>query len=322
MDAIATKYGRLTGIVAADYYPDGTLRDCTLNSVNKLVTPWGELLPQYSDGGPRRKYTRSLSFYPNGDLKSVALHEQTAVATPAGVIPAELLTFYEGERLCRIFPLNGQLTGFWSEADEYGLARELPLRLPAVEFKLKIISLHFYESGAIQSVTIWPRDSLIVHTPSGDISVRTGFSLYPDGRVQSVEPLIPTPVKTPIGAIMAYDLNVVGISADRNSLCFTPTGEVESLVTSSDRIILTAPDGSQICHEPGLAPNICDDEKMEPVPMRIEFTSGGTVTFDRRAAYEWRQYAFAVESRPLKIERACDQCSGYEECPAARRSGR
>jgi hypothetical protein len=319
MDSIVTKYGELTGIVAADYYPDGALRECTLNSMNKLTTPWGELMPQYSDGGPRRKHTRSLSFYPGGVLKSVALHEQTAVATPAGVIPAELLTFYESERLCRIFPLNGQLTGFWSEADEYGLAPELALQLPVAEFKLKIVSLHFYESGAIQSVTIWPRDSLIVHAPCGDISVRIGFSLYPDGRVQSVEPLIPTPVKTPIGTIGAYDLNAVGISADRNSLCFTPTGAVESLVTSSDRIILTAPDGPQICYEPGWAPSLCDDEKMEPVPLQIEFTSGGTAIFDRHAAYEWRKHDFVIESRLLKIERVCDQCSGYEECPASRR---
>jgi antitoxin component YwqK of YwqJK toxin-antitoxin module len=322
MKSFATKYGSLTGIVAAEYYPEGALRECTLNSANKLSTPWGELVPQYSDGGSRRKHTKSLSFYPNGDLKSVALHDQTAVTTPAGVIPAELLTFYAGEKLCRIFPLNGQLTGFWSEADEYGLAEEVVLRLPVAELKQKIISIHFYESGAIQSVTLWPRDSLIVRAPIGNLRARTGFSLYPDGRLQSVEPLTPTPVKTPIGEIMAYDLNTVGISADNNSLRFTPAGEVESVVTSSDRIILTAPDGSERCHEPELAPSLCDEEKLEPVPMRIEFAAGERVIFDQQATYEWRRFDIAIESRPLRIERSCDQCSGYEECPAAKHAGK
>jgi antitoxin component YwqK of YwqJK toxin-antitoxin module len=313
MESILTKYGSLTGIVWADYYPDGSLSQCMLNVYNKLATPFGDLIPQYSDSGARRKYTRSLSFYPNGDLKTISLQEQTAVATSAGILPAELLTFYEGDRLCRIFPLNGKVTGFWSEADEYKLAREFPFELPVAEFELKIISIHFYENGAIQSVTIWPQDSLVVQTPVGQIPARIGFALYPDGSLQSVEPLKPWPVKTPIGEIAAYDLNANGIAADVNSLQFTPTGEVKSLITSSDRIVLTGRDGSQIWHEPGSAPNICNDEKLEPVPLRIELGADGVVCFDKRSCYKRSEFDFAVQSVSLAVERLCDDCSGYDE---------
>jgi hypothetical protein len=314
MEWIPTKYGVLTGIILADYYPDGSLRECKLNRCNKLVTPYGELIPQYADDGIRRKYTKSLSFHPNGDLKSISLHEQTPIVTPAGTIPAELVTFYENEKICRIFPLNGKLTGFWSEANEYELAREYQFSLPLAEFKRKIIAIHFYESGAIQSMTFWPRDSLIIQSPVGEASIRIGFSLYPDGSLQSFEPLHPLPVDTPIGKIAAYDSNANGISGDSNSLRFTPAGTIQSLITSSDRIMIIGRNGNEILYEPGLAPNICDDRKLEPVPLYVEFSENG-VRFPKqgREEYNRQQFTFTIRSMPLQIERSSDKCSGYGE---------
>ncbi len=320
MEQVTTKYGILTGIALADYYPDGSLRECRLNRRNTLVTPYGELIPQYADDGTRRKYTKSLSFYPNGDLKSISLHEQTMIATPAGKLPAELATFYENDRICRIFPLNGKLTGFWSEANEYALAREYSFKLPVAEFTRKIIGIHFYESGAVQSMTFWPRDSVIIKSPLGEVPIRIGFSLYPDGSLQSLEPLSPLPVNTPIGRIVAYDLNASGISGDSNSLCFTPAGEVRALVTSSDRIILTdqdgryGRDGRQISYEPGLTPGLCNDQLMEPVPLYIEFTEHG-IRFEKKDGEEFERakYTFTIQSVSFKVDRSCDECSGYEE---------
>jgi antitoxin component YwqK of YwqJK toxin-antitoxin module len=313
MKRILTKYGTLEGVISADYYPEGSLYECTLNRPNKLATPYGVLIPQYSDDGVRRKYTKSLSFYPNGDLKSISLHEQTPVATPAGILPAELLTFYEGERIRRIFPLNGKLSGFWSEASEYALARELEFKLPVGEFKRKIIAIHFYENGSVKSMTFWPKDSFIIQSPLGDVKIRIGFSLYPDGSLQSLEPFSLLPVNTPIGKIMAYDIDANGMLGDSNSLRFTPDGQVQALVTSTDRITITGPNGYQVVHEPGLKPSLFNDEAMDTVPLYIAF-AGGTVGFHNGIAKEYplKEFDFSVQSFSLKIKNSCSGCLGWE----------
>jgi antitoxin component YwqK of YwqJK toxin-antitoxin module len=312
MEPFPTKYGLLTGIVLADYYPDGSLKECTVNCPNPLTTPYGELIPQYSDEEARRKYTKSLSFYPNGDLKSISLHKQTPIATPAGTLPAELVTFHEHEKICRIFPLNGKLTGFWSEANEYELAEEFQFKLPFTEFKQKIIGIHFYENGVIRSMTFWPKDSVMIDSPVGSVPIRIGFSLYPDGSLQSLEPQRPLSVDTPIGKITAYDLNASGMSGDSNSLCFTPAGDIRSVMTSSDRIIVTDRQGNQTSFSPGLVPNICDDQKMEPVPLYIEFTPEG-IKFDKQGGLEYKRehFTYTVQSKQFETERFCDECSGY-----------
>jgi antitoxin component YwqK of YwqJK toxin-antitoxin module len=312
MESIHTKYGMVTGIALADYYPDGALKACTVNCPNNLETAFGVLIPQYSDEEPRRKYTKSLSFYPNGDLKSISLHKQTSIATPAGTLPAELVTFYEHEKICRIFPLNGKLTGFWSEANEYELAEELQFKLPFAEFKQKIIGIHFFETGAIRSMTFWPKDSVTIDSPIGSVPIRIGFSLYPDGSLQSLEPQRPLSVDTPIGKITAYDLNANGMSGDSNSLCFTPAGDIQSLMTSSDRIVMTDRQGTQISFSPGLASNICDDQKMEPVPLYIEFTATG-IKFGQKDGPEYKRelFTYTVQSQQIGTDRFCDECSGY-----------
>ncbi len=313
MNTVSTRYGWLTGADSIEFYPDGTVAECMLHSPNQLRTPYGKLIPQYGDGGSRRKYARSLSFHRGGVLKSISLHEQTRIATPIGIFPAELLTFYENGNICRLFPLNGKLTGFWSEANEYELAEEFHFKLPFAEFKRKIISIHFYENGAMRSLTFWPKDSLMIDTPMGKIPIRIGFSLYPDGTLQSLEPKSPLPVDTPIGKITAYDFNANGMSGDDNSLCFTPAGDVQSLITSSDRIMMTDPKGNRISFGPGLTPNICDDQKMEPVPLHIEFTPEGIV-YDKKGETRYKRelYTYAIQTDHLEMERLCEECSGYE----------
>jgi hypothetical protein len=313
MNRIITKYGLLEGIVLADYYSDGSLCECTLNCRNKISTPYGALVPQYSDDGVRRKYTKSLSFYPGGDLKSISLHEQTPVATPAGLLPAELLTFYEGEKIRRLFPLNGKLSGFWSEANEYALAQEFEFKLPVAEFKRKIIGIHFYESGAVKSMTFWPKDSLALRSPAGIIKIRIGFSLHPDGSLQSVEPLNPIPVNTPIGKIMAFDIDANGILGDSNSLCFMPDGQIQSLATSTDRITITGRNGQRVLYEPGVKPSLFDDEKMDTVPLHIAFI-GRKIGFQKSVAkeYDIEQHNFSIQSLPLKVSSSCDACLGCD----------
>lgn len=315
MEQIGTKYGKLHGVVRAEFYANGTIRQCILNQANEITTSYGLLTPQYTEDGVRRKYAKSLSFYPNGDLKTVSLQEQTPVVTPAGIFPAELLTFYEGERLHRLFPLNGKLSGFWSEANEYALAPELEFDLPVAKFKRKIIGIRFYEDGALRGITFWPQESLRIESPAGFAEIRIGFSFYPDGRLQSLEPLHPLAVETPIGAIWAFNTNASGIHGDANSLVFSPEGRVQSLVTSTDQVTVTGRDGSQIIYQPGLKPSLFHDERMDIMPLAIEFPTGKTrFCHDDAHQYELTQHGFFVRTQPLRPQASCAGCMG--DCDA------
>ena len=71
-----------------------------------------------------------MVFHESGRLKCLPLETQTIVATPAGDIPAEMLTFHPDGSLSRIFPLNGKLSGYWSQDDEAKLAAPLTMLTP------------------------------------------------------------------------------------------------------------------------------------------------------------------------------------------------
>ena len=139
MESIQTKYGVLNGISSVEFYPDGSLKECILSALNRLATPYGELIPQYETDGIRRKYVKSLSFHQNGNLKSISFQKATIISTPLGAFPAELVIFYPGGEIKRLFPLNGKLSGFWSEEDEYQLAQEIEFSFSFGFFKQKVI---------------------------------------------------------------------------------------------------------------------------------------------------------------------------------------
>ena len=46
---------------------------------------------------------------------------------------AELVTFHADGSLRRVFPLNGKLSGYWTEADEGALAKAMELSTPLGE---------------------------------------------------------------------------------------------------------------------------------------------------------------------------------------------
>jgi len=123
MSSYMTQYGEITGISENSTYADNQLMDCVINERVELHTPLGLLTPQYEHSEVRRKHIYSISFFQNGKISRIALNEQTEVKTPVGILPAELITFYESGSMKRLFPLNGQISGYWSEDDEYKLAK-------------------------------------------------------------------------------------------------------------------------------------------------------------------------------------------------------
>ena len=116
-----TKYGDLKGVIGIETYSTGAIMSCKVTEKNILKTKLGELIPQFENKEERRKITGTLEFYENGDLKAISLDDKISIWTTVGLIPAEKIIFYPGDKIKRIFPLNGKLSGYWTEENEYGL---------------------------------------------------------------------------------------------------------------------------------------------------------------------------------------------------------
>lgn len=272
MEVFSTKYGELKGISTIGFYTEGAIKECKLNKYSEIKTIYGNLVPQYDGAELRRKYKRSLSFYEKGNLQSISFQDQTIIDTSIGKLPAELAVFYESGNIKRIFPLNGKMTAYWTEQNEYKLAEEFDFNFKFGTYKMKIIGINFYEDGKIKSMTLWPKDFALVLSPCGIIETRIGFAVYPNGDIKSCEPRKQTLINTRIGELHAFDVEASGINGDTNSLNFNEDGTVKSLCTSLDIITIKDRDGHVKTHEPGLKTNVFNPLVMSVVPLKIVFS--------------------------------------------------
>lgn len=240
---LQTPYGIFSGITTNEYYPDGKIKGIRLDDKNVILTHAGELIPFYGEDSPRRKYKSTVTFHKNGMIKAVSLEEQQEVLTPIGELPAELVTFYDTGELKRVFPLDGKISGFWSEEDERALNIPLTFEFDFTSFTALISGICFYKSGDIKSLTLDSTERVEIRAGNiGPIAVRYGFSLYESGALETLEPAEPVKVMTPVGVLTAFDPNASGINADANSLTFDEQGRVTGLVTS-DRIFVHTKSG-------------------------------------------------------------------------------
>lgn len=301
-------------ITIIDTYSDGNAKDGVLHEAAEISTKYGVFIPQYLDGD-RRKYTKSISFYKSGSLKSIALQEQTPIKTSAGIFPAELITFYENGSIKRIFPLNGKISGFWTEENEYELAQEFDFDFQFASFKKKIIGIQFYDCGAVKGLTFWPRDSVLVRTLTKEVSIISGFTVYPNGNLKSIEPKKPTLIDTPIGKIIAYNPNPIGIHSDNNSLEFFPDGTVKSLLSATANISVLHSKEAAAVYQPLLKPNLFDNSKMDIIPLKIDFSDAG-VRFGslNDNFYEIENYHFEIRHAPTVQNIVCGNCSACTAC--------
>ena len=313
MQTISTKCGLLHGISSYEQFPCGGIKACMVNEYNEVETPLGYLVPQYEDGTARRKYGDSITFYSNGNIKSISLHQQTIIPTSIGRFPAELLTFYENGNLKRLFPLNGKISGYWTEENEYDLAVEFDFSLALGSFKKKVIAIYLYASGSIKGLTFWPNDSVAIQSPLGEVDTRIGITLYPNGLLKSLEPNKPWAVRTPIGEIIAYNPQAIGIHGDTNSFNFYPDGSIKSLMTSSNMITVTDQNGKPQIWGPSLKPSLLDYNRMEVTPLCLEFHEGlvkiGSTVFYQ---YEIDKCTFLIDSVPTLFLPPCNECSACD----------
>lgn len=273
-------FSTLHGVTSSSTRSDGSIESCILCESNEIQTACGTVTPRWGEENVRRKHIPSLTFYPNGALKAVSLEEQTTILTPLGEYPAEFITFYPSGAVCRVFPVNGKITAYWSEQEERELCPTLKFQLPCGAFSAKVTAIHFYESGALRSVALWPGESIVLRTNVGMMAARCGFALYENGTLESVEPPHPLPVETPIGVLTAFDADALGLHGDTNSMSFYPDGTFRSVTTSSDSIEVILPDRTSVVHAPAERPDPLIDDRTVITPLRIIFTEEGNVTFD------------------------------------------
>ena len=271
MNMLATRYGELpvTGLV--DRYPDGAVREVFLAGPVSLATPVGDLCPQHTIDDARRQHLAPLTFHPNGRIHSLPLERQTVIATPIGELPAELVTFHANGTLARVFPLNGKLSGYWTEADEARQAKRLTLSLRQGTVTARFVAVAFTEAGKLRSLTLWPDEEVTIESPVGPLPARLGISLYPDGSLRSLEPARPVEVPTPIGPIWAFDPDAVGVCGDANSLAFSRDGTIERIATVRTAVTALLPDGVRRTVAPGLRESLCGDGDHEPVALLLAF---------------------------------------------------
>lgn len=281
----------LKGITAMSEYGDSTIY--TLNSKNIINCECGTLIPQHSEGDVRKKYNGSISISKDGHLRSVSLEDTTEIITPLGPMPAELVTFYDTGEIKRVFPVNGKISGYWSEQDEKEICPVLNLDLPFSKFRSRIINICFYRSGNIRSVTLWPGERIYVDSPCGRIRIRNGFSLYENGKIRSVEPADPIKITTPIGNIVAFDPTALGINADTGSITFFEDGMISSIKTIANKVRIFS-DASVVNMSPRLEHSMTSDDEWTVVPMDIGFTKDG-IMFDSMGPYNKDSDLFSIE---------------------------
>ena len=305
---LVTAYGTWSGVRTVNHYPSGTPEQALLTEPCVVKFPFGKVIPLYSvvDSGRRRE--TPVLFYENGKIKSLPLQMRVAIETSVGAIPAELLTFHKTGELKKIFPSAGKLTGFWTEEHEAEEAPRCEFTVGEIVVKAKVISIQFYPSGAVQSVTLWPQERLQIPVPWGVATVRTGMSFYEDGALQSFEPANPTPVPSEIGTLMAFDSHPIGVSADRNSLYFAPDGQILSLLTMSSKIEVTSADGSVLRFAPKTVISFCEEADTEMRPLHIRFQED-RVAFgtDPSHVFPLDSTKFSIESNSAFLAAACCQ---------------
>ncbi|WKY48281.1 hypothetical protein Q5O24_02815 [Eubacteriaceae bacterium ES3] len=307
-------YGTLTGIKHVTTYESGMIKACKFEEPFTLNTDYGDLVPAYGEVNVRKRNGYDLEFFDNGEIKAINLEDSVIIETLFGSFPAERLSFYPSGKLHRLFPLNGQISGYWSEEDEAALTTPYTLELTVGTITAKIISFSFYESGALKSLTIWPGQMIELNSPDGPVKCRFGFSLYEDGTLHSFEPAIPEPLTTPAGVILAFDPNAHGINCDINSVVYKKEGAIQALKTihSGIQAILS---GEEILIKALMIPSMINPEVSVPNPLIIRFDTDEVFIRQNNTAYTLfiKDIIKSILVEEPQIS-GCGDCSSCSSC--------
>jgi len=308
MESFVTKYGEISNIANYNLYENGNLKDCTTKRPNIIKTKYGDLIPQYEYIDVRRKYIKSISFFPNGELEHLSLNNQTPIETSIGIVDAELITFYLNGNINRIFPLNGQLTAYWDEEQEYALSTDINLSFSFGNFTTKPTGIYFYENGHVKGFSLWPEEEIQINTPIGNQSVRLGIALYENGNLKSFEPSSPLSVSTPIGDILAFDVNNYTFFKESKSVNFKEDGTLESVLTSKNKITVVDSDKNTYIYEPKCYDDLGNGD-LYIYPLAISFLDN-IVSFNALDKFKISDCTFIIEELAIDSTPKCtSDCS-------------
>lgn len=243
-----------------------------------LNTSAGDFVPRYTLDEQSRKKESPVKFYKTGELKSVPLEEPTEISTSVGTIKCELVTFYKNGLLWRVFPLDGQISGFWTEENEYKLAETVNISTSLGTISVKPIYLQFYDTGELESILFWPDERITIGTPVGNTQIRKGICFYRNGSIKGFEPAEEIPVKSPIGTLKSFDPDPNGIHAESHSLSFYENGEIQSIISSSNQIKVIENNGTDMLFSPKITSSYCNEDAYFISPLKILFEEN-SITF-------------------------------------------
>ncbi|WMJ88819.1 hypothetical protein [Anaerocolumna sp. MB42-C2] len=311
-----TEIGLLTGVVGERIDKDGILRSCMFKSRNK-ISHHGEIyIPKYESGDVRTRYRDAVSFYKSGKLKSLYLNERQEIDCPVGKMKAEFVSFYESGRYLRIFPVYGQINGYWSEREEAELLTSYSIEIGEQKIEAKISCIVFYESGAVKSLTLWPGENVDIKTPYSKIKVRFGISFYESGAVESIEPENPVHLTYDACSFFAYDNHPLGIHGEKNSLSFYENGTLKALKTTITAVVLTS-EKEEIRIAPEQKISQTDIDAMEVYPINIEFLNQSVRITDSSGyihEYSLLQFKMGTEQVIENLYQKCGDCSNCSKC--------
>lgn len=250
---------------------DGKIDTVLVGEKIILETSVGEFIPRHTLDEEGRKKEAPVKFYKTGELKSLPLEEITEVATSVGKIKSELLIFYKSGTLYRTFPLNGQVTGYWTEDNEYQFAETVAVSTALGTINVKPIYLQFYETGELESILFWPKERVLINTPVGEVVIRKGICFYKNGNVKGFEPAKEVVVESPIGSVKVFDPDPNGIHAEDHSLTFYENGAIRSVVTASNQVSAKNVGAEPEIISPKIVTSYCNEDAFFISPLKILF---------------------------------------------------
>lgn len=313
-----TRAGLLTGVINDRVDESGILRSCMMERRNEILFHGEVYIPKYGAEDFRTRCRDAVTFYKSGKLKSLYLERQQEINSPVGTVKAELVSFYESGSLHRVFPVYGQINGYWSESEEASLLGTSKIETGGQMIEAKISCFSFYESGAVKSLTLWPGESTDILIPSGKIKARLGISFYEDGTIKSVEPDKPVPITYQGSSFIAYDNHPIGVHGDTNSLGFYVDGTIKTLKTTISAVILSG-GNDKIQIEPERRVGLTDIDTMDIVPLKLEFQGSNLMITDsdgciHKFALEQYQLGTIQIAENLHAEKDCGVCSSCRGC--------
>lgn len=276
------------------------------------------LIPRYSMPDARSRYKDPVVRYEDGRLKSIYLESINEIHTPVGFLNAEYITFYRNEKIHRVFPVYGQISGFWSEEEEKELLSKSVVKIGDRLYSGMFSCICFYETGEVKSLTIWPGEHIEVDTDYGSITVRYGIEFYKSGKIQSLEPDKSTVIVHDTGQYVAHNPLAVGITGENNSLYFDEAGKViklTSVLTGIRCIPLNSEPEFELKAKLMLSPYDIMNEILIPVEIVFE-KEGITFTDSCRITkfYSYNEYSLVAyqerENIPYMCCSDCNNCNG------------